>query len=173
MFDVVSCFANRWFVTIWGWEWRQGFPTYGTAKQAILLWTWKRSTKASSGKKRSFHFSKQPCFQRSAQLFKLATLSCPSKSGKSLGKLTLTSLSLRMLWSRGSRPGMNSTLLSRPTASEDVDKQSESFLGFKKKIVLYHQPYMSSKVYVVIFIMWSLAFTKWTSNTFYICLFWA
>lgn len=72
-----------------GWgsqESRLDWTTSGTAKQATRLWTLKKSTKASSGKKISSHSSKLSSFQRTAPPCNSATSNFQSTSKKSLGK---------------------------------------------------------------------------------------
>lgn len=100
---------DRWYVTIWDWESRLGCPTFGTAKQATRSWTWRKNTKAFSGKKKSSHFSKRLPFPRTAQPSNSATLNCRSRSRKSSGKWTNTSSSYLMPWSHGLKLGMSLT----------------------------------------------------------------
>lgn len=69
----------RWSVTTSVWEWRRVCHTSGTAKLATHLSTWRKNTKASTGRRTLSPFSKLlPCL-RSALPFNNATLSYPSK----------------------------------------------------------------------------------------------
>ena len=101
----------RLYVIIWGWEWRQDYPTSTIARQATHLWTWGRSTRAFSGRKTSSHSSSKLFFQKIAPLSKSATLSWPNKSRTSSAKLILTSTSWPMPWWLGLKLGMISTQL--------------------------------------------------------------
>lgn len=103
--------AHRWYAITWILVWRPVCLTYGTAKLATLLSTWRRNTKESTGRKKSFRFSRPQLFLKSARLCSSATLNLPNKWRPSFLLLIPTSPSWQMPWSPGLRLGMSSTHL--------------------------------------------------------------
>ncbi len=74
--------------------WRQGCHTFITARPATLLWTWRKSTKAFSGRRRSSLSSSRSNFQRSLWQWSNATLSFQNWSGSNF---LLPVLSLKII----------------------------------------------------------------------------